>query len=74
MSLFKPVPSPVFTNYRDVNAVSSVSTCTGKSKLVHMHCKYAQNRGRALFLSTLQILRKNEVFVWCTLAAVNNTD
>ena len=31
-------------------------------------------RGRALFLSTLHILRKNAVFYSCTLAAVNKTD
>ena len=36
--------------------------------------KCAQNRGRALFSSTLHILRKHTVFYSCTLAAVNNTD
>ena len=36
--------------------------------------KFAQMRGRALFLSTLRILRKSRVLYWSTFAEVNNTD
>ena len=36
MSRFKAGPDPVFTNYREVNAVNLVGTGAVKSKFVHM--------------------------------------
>ena len=64
------------SNYRKVNVVRS-KFGIGKKNKTCTHAKfrkYAQNRGRALCLSTLLVFRKSTVFYSCTLAAVNNTD